>query len=288
MIPFDVEYLRPTTLRDAAAAYRQAREAGRAVRYYGGGTELVTGARDGTISYDVLIDLKRIPDVAAFDPAAGLFGAGLRLSALADQSDFPLLAAAARGVADRTARNSITLGGNLCSMLPYRETALPLLLFDAELTLFGPDGERTARIGDVWNKRLRLSEGEFVVSVALPDAAREPGYYRRRTRDGRIDYPLVTLCAARGETVRFAVGGAFGYPVRSRDAEAALGDALRALPATAASSGDGADAPERAEAAAAIDLIPDRVWSDFRSSPEYRRALLIESLADALVHLEVP
>ena len=264
MIPFDIEYLRPSSVTEAAEAWRQASDAGRSVRWFGGGTELVTGARDGTVAYDVVIDLKRIPETRVLDLDEGRFGAALRLTEVVESGGasggpaYPLLAAAARGVADRTVRNSITLGGNLCGMLPYREAALPLLLFDATVVLHGPGGERRAAMGSVWDKRLRLLPGEFLVSVELPPVAREPGFYRRRTREPRVDYPLVTLCMARVDgAVRFAVGGVYGYPVRSHAAASATAEA-------------------------AVAAIPDRIWNDLRGSAEYRRALLVQSLAEGL------
>ncbi|MFW6293710.1 MAG: FAD binding domain-containing protein, partial [Spirochaetota bacterium] len=216
MIANPIEFLQPDTIDEALAAWQEAKNAGRRVRYFGGGTELVTGARERSGEFDTLIDLKRIPELSEFDPSARRFGAATRLSRLTDESGLPLVAKAAAGVADRTVRNSITLGGNLCSRLPYREAMLPLLLFDAAITLAGPESRRTLTAGELCGKRLELRPGEFVVSVELPETAASEGFYRRRTREPRVDYPLVTLCMARVEgELRFAVGGTFGYPVRS-------------------------------------------------------------------------
>ena len=280
MIPFAIEYLQAESIDEAAGAWREASRAGKTVRYFGGGTELVTGARNH-VEFDVLIDLKRIPELAALDLREGSVGAAVRLSELADQREIPLLASTARGVADRTVRNSITLGGNLCSALPYRETLLPLLLFDAQLELAGPDGRRHVAVREICGRRLELRDGEFIVRARLPDASRVEGFYRRRTRDARVDYPLVTLCMVRiGGKIRFAVGGAFGYPVRSDAAEAALaevaGVARSAAPGRAAT----------AVVSAAAKAIPHRLWHDMRGSTEYRRALLERALTDGLLHLE--
>lgn len=43
-----------------------------------------------------------------------IFGAGVTLTELEDKNLFPLLSKSASEVADHTARNKITLGGNIC------------------------------------------------------------------------------------------------------------------------------------------------------------------------------
>ncbi len=284
MIPNDIEFLQAETLDDAVTAWREAHNAGRRVRYFGGGTELITGARERSGEFDVLIDLKRIPETTAWAPEQGAFGAATRLSALADQKDVPLLAAAARGVADRTVRTSVTLGGNLCSMLPYRETALPLLLFDAELDLYGTNGPRRVPATATFSKRLHLEKGELVVSVRLRASANRqatgtagaPWFYGRRTRDSRVDYPVVTLCAVRASgEIRVAVGGAYGYPVRSPEAEAAL-------------NGTAGEPTRRAAAYldALVAAAGTTMGNDMRASGEYRRHLLSLLLTRAVSQLE--
>jgi xanthine dehydrogenase FAD-binding subunit len=279
MIANDIVFLQPDTIDEAVAAWRDANAAGLRARYFAGGTELVTGARERAGEFDVAIDVKRIPELALFDPAAGRYGAGVRLSALAGRREAPLVAGAAGGIADRTARNSITLGGNICGRLPYREAVLPFLLFDALATVAGPEGVRTEPISALFDKRLVLAPGELLVGFTLPDpaAAQTAGVYVRRTREARVDYPLVTLCAARVDgAVRSAVGGAFGYPVRSPEAEAVMNRG-----GTATAVGDRA-----LVAGATADAIPHRYWTDFRASADYRRALLVLALEDALVQVD--
>lgn len=279
MIPFEIEYIRPATLEDAGAAYAEATADGRSVRYLSGGTELVTMARDGKLRFDTLIDLKRIPETTVVDEQGMTFGACLKLSTLTDRlpagGGAGLLRRTAHGVADRTTRNSITLGGNICGMLPYRETLLPFLLFDGSVEICGPHGRRKTPVAEIFDKRLKLAQGEFVVSLELgPEAAELDGFYQRKTRDPRIDYPLVTLCMAGGtDALRFAVSGAFGAPSRNEAAEQALNRAL----------GAGQSAGEAAEAAAAV--VDGSFRSDMRGSAEYRRALLIESLIAGIEEL---
>ena len=275
MIPFDIEYARPSSAEEAAALFQEATEAGRSVRYLSGGTELVTMARDGKMTFDILIDLKSIPETTALDDAEGTYGACRRLSELTDGSSVSLIRDAARGVADRTVRNSITLGGNVCGMLPYRETLLPFLLFDGTATLVGPRGRRSAALREIFDKRLRLETGEFLLSLHARENVQSARYfYRRRTRGPRVDYPLVTLCMARlGDEYRLAVGGAFGYPVRDSGVE-------QTVTTGAATARD--QATRERLAAEAAEAYQDNFWSDLRGSADYRQALLTLSIAEGL------
>ena len=168
-----------------------------------------------------------------------------------------------RGIADRTVRNRLTLGGNLAGLLPYREAALPLLLADATVLTVAPGAddrppvrqERPLRA--IFDKRLVLAPGELVLSFCVPlDAPEWPWSHYRRTRTGEVDYPLATVAMVHdGAGIRFAVSGAHPYPFRSDAVDALLSkDGAAALPAVLEALG-----PLRADA---------------RASLEYRVALL--------------
>jgi xanthine dehydrogenase molybdenum-binding subunit len=218
MIAFDLDYLRPESLAEALEAWK-ARSAD--ALYYAGGTEIHTGARSGSYKPGLLIDLKGIPELSAMGRGgAGLFfGATLSLSELVDQAAFPLLAETARGVADRTVRNRLTLGGNAAGRLPWREALLPFLAADGVAHLAAP-GEagvpalRDIRLRDLHAKRLALGKGELLLGLSVSREAALAPHHRVRCEAGaRVDYPLVSLCAvARGGTLSVAVSGAFDHP----------------------------------------------------------------------------
>ena len=273
MISGDIAYLRPGTAEEAVAAWATHEGA----RYLAGGTEIVTAARRAAApDLRACIDLKRIPEATVCGTDGGVLslGAATPLSDLADRGDFPLLAATCRGIADRTVRNRLTLGGNLAGLLPYREAALPLLLADATMRTIqpgrdgGPAVRRERRLREGFDKRLLLAPGELVLSFAVPLAAtRWPWRHHRRTRTGPVDYPLVTAALVRdGPGVRFAVAGVHPYPFRSDAVDAAL-------------SRDGAGAVGAVLAA----LGPLR--ADARASAEYRAHLLGHLLRTALEEL---
>lgn len=275
MIPFNVSYIRPETVEEAIEAWTEVTKAGNTPLFFAGGTEIVTKARDHTVTADTFIDLKRIPearDIGA-DQSWNWFGAAVTINQIVDTNAPELLTRALAGVGDHTVRNSITLGGNIAGLLPYREGILPFLLLDGTVEIAGPDGRRTETLTDVFDKRLRLAKGEFALRFSLPASASEaPVFYARRTRDSRVDYPLITVCLARvGNEVRCAVSGAFSYPVRSTAAEHLLGDTQKSP-------------DERVRAA--LKEFPSRFVDDMRGSADYRRALLINSLVDGVKALE--
>ena len=276
MIARDIEFLQPESIEEALDAWSDAKDAGKLPRYFAGGTELITRARDRGAEYNVLIDLKQIPECTRLDLAAGQIGSAVRLSTLSDQTELPLVAVASGGIADRTARNSITAGGNAFGLLPYREILLPLLLFDATITVASPSGAgvTTRPVAAVYEKRLRTDPGSFGVCFDVPRAVGNRCFYKRRTRDARIDYPIASLAMAEVDgTIRFAVGGVYGCPVRSTEAESILNDALQR---------GGAAEELRQAAEASIAAIPDRIWDDMRASAEYRREILIQLMTDGV------
>ena len=265
MIYHDLKYYQPETMEEAIRAWNEAQTEGLKPRYLSGGTEVVTLARDGKQTPGALIDLKRIPETHGISAVDGSvrYGSSIPLTTLSDEperSRFPLLAHAAGAVADRTIRNSITLGGNIAGMLPYREAVLPFILFEAIfefVTSDGSDGVSVNRVAaaEAFKSRLLVPEGGFLSAVLIPAAALDaPWAYRRRTRDARVDYPLVTVCGGRvGDTVRLAVSGAFNGPVTGTVA-------------------DGRTLEDRL--VATLESFTMKYRNDMRGSAEYRRSLL--------------
>ncbi len=259
MIPFEFAYLRPEALREAVAAYREFEAAGKTAMYYAGGSEIITMSRAGAIRPDAVIDVKNIPDLNALsvDGDGLTLGAALTLNRIKESRLFPLLTLASGRIADHTNQCRITLGGNLCGTIIYRETSLPLMLSDARVTLFGPDGERTAPFESVFLGRMRLKPGELVVRVFVPAWALTARHaHIKKTANEKIDYPLVNATALwKDGALRIAFSGLAAQPLRSPEVEAILNDR-------------GVTPQSRAEGAAR--LLAECAHSDVEGSKAYR------------------
>jgi len=275
MVPFDFAYYRPQSIVEAVTLFIELEQKGIQTLYYGGGTEIITLSRLGFVSTAAVIDIKAIPECRTLDADSDLLvlGAALSLTELEEANPFPLLTKAAKEVADRTARNQITLGGNLCGKIFYRETALALLVAEADIVIAGPNGFRQSRINDLFHQQLQLGRGEFVVQVKVRRSDVElPHFHRKRRKQGEVGYPLVTIAALKkGEAIHAAFSGICPFPFRSADVEAHLNDRSRLT-------------AERIQTA--VNAFPRPILHDIEGSADYRLFVAAQLLEDALRELE--
>jgi len=271
MIPFEFAYLRPDTLAEAVRAHREFALAGKTALYYAGGSEIITMSRVGAIRPDAVIDIKGIPELNALwvDPDGLAIGAALTLNEIKESRLFPLLSLAAGRIADHTNQCRITLGGNLCGSIFYREASLPLMLSDAEATLCGPEGERTVPFNGAFRGRMCLDPGELVVRVRVPSwalAARHA--HVKRTAQEKIDYPLVNATALwKDGALRIAFSGLAAQPLRCPEVEILLNDR---------------GASPESRAAGAARLLSEFAHSDAEGSREYRLFVVRNALQKLL------
>lgn len=110
------DYFRPERLLEATEYFTERRKEGGIPLFFGGGTEIITMQRLHEITLDTAIDIKAIDAVNIHDIVEGYvaIGAAVTLTEIQNKNLFPLLTEVSKEVADRTARNKITLGGNIC------------------------------------------------------------------------------------------------------------------------------------------------------------------------------
>jgi carbon-monoxide dehydrogenase medium subunit len=240
---------------------------------YAGGTELLLLMKLGLARPRHLVDLKRIPGLDAIADGARLtVGATVthrrvETSAMV-QARCPLLAAAARHVANVRVRNVGTVGGNLAFADPHSDLATLLLALDGGVTLVSPRGERELSIdGFVRGPWETAREpDELLAAVHLPARAGEAA--AAYVKFGLHERPTLGVCAVlrvdggRVAEARVAVGCVSPRPVRAPSAEvrlagvgvAELDDVLPAAAAGAAEDVDPAD--------------------DLHGSADYKRAMV--------------
>jgi CO/xanthine dehydrogenase FAD-binding subunit len=232
-------YERPT---DVATAVALMSEYGADARALAGGTDLIIRLRDRTLQPRVVVDLKRIPDLA---PSITQTGDVMRISAgttmtdvLSDpfvQRNLPALADAASIIGSVQIRNRATLVGNQCNASPAADTAPTLLVFGAVVVIAGLGGERRVALNDFFisSGLTVLEPGELVTAIEVPIPGERAGSaFARRTRRRGHDLASVTMAVSVGAsgTTRMAFGSVGPRPLlfESRSGEPPLDEWLAA------------------------------------------------------------
>lgn len=211
MIPFDFDYYRPDSLNEAYQCYQNLVSMNKRPLYYGGGTEIISMARVKSIEFDSVIDLKAIPECNALEISSGYFviGAAQTLTNIAEYNAFPLLSKTVKRIADHTIQNKLTIGGNLAGTIKYREASLPLMISNCKLQIMTGKGLSKMPFDKLFDGRLKLETGDFLVSVLIDQKQLNCPYsHVKKTRIEKIDYPLITMAAIKdGSTIKAAITG---------------------------------------------------------------------------------
>ncbi|MCM3337810.1 FAD binding domain-containing protein [Paenibacillus sp. MER TA 81-3] len=275
MIPFDFEYYKPSSVQMAVELFQSLHKQGKKPMYYSGGTEIITWARANSIQPGAVIDLKFIPECNVIEMQKDklVIGACVTLSVLSAANPFPLLTEAAQGAADQTARNKITLGGNICGKIYYREAVLPLLLANSRMIIAGIQGIRETSIHNVFLQQLRLENGEFLVQILTDRGYLSlPFVHYKKRQIGNVGYPLVTVAAIKKDKqIHTAYSGVCSFPFRSLVMEQALNDS---------------SIPLAARIEQAIGKLPAPLLDNAEGSASFRKFVLKQTMADAVQILE--
>lgn len=256
-------YAKPDSMEEAIALYNEFNHP----LYYSGGSEIITMRRAGSINPDALIDLKGIPETHELMLGKGqlVIGSCVTLREIKDAQLFPLLGAICGRIADHTNQCRITIGGNLCATIIYRETAQALLLTDAQVEIASPGGVRIVPFAEAFQARMRLAQGEFVMRLRIPAFyLQRPYSHVKKTGSEKIDYPLISMSAILcDDGMRFAFSGLYDHPIRSLEIERILNDRDR-------------DKHERLQSA--VSSLPQPILTDYQASSDYRRFTLKRTL----------
>lgn len=275
MLPFNFRYFKPDSAQEAVGLFERVRKEGEVPYYFSGGTELITLGRIGLDYADAVIDLKGLPGyegIFAHDKYL-VIGGGTTLTAISEHPSFPLLSKTVSQIADRTSRNKITLAGNICAKIFYREAVLPLLLSDCVVGIIGPEGLSYKPIETVFNRNILLADGQYVYTILIEkEFLSLPYYTRKRRKQWDVGYPLITVAALKKDgKVRMAVSGLCPFPFRSAEMESLLNE----------QAGSAEDKAEKA-----MSALPSPILDDVEGSSEFRLYVLKNMMADAIRELE--
>ncbi|QHZ45697.1 MULTISPECIES: FAD binding domain-containing protein [unclassified Bacillus (in: firmicutes)] len=266
MISINFEYYRPQSAQEAAQLFRDLDLKGKNPAFFSGGTEQITHGR-----FNAVIDIQEVPECRMLQSERGYLalGSALTLTEITESRGFPLLSKAVREIADHTSRNKITLGGNICGQIFYREAVLPFLLTDSKVVTLGANGKHIYSIHDVFDKQLQLKKGEMLILLLTEERYLLQPFANIKVRQ-RWDtgYPLVTISALEIDGhMRVAFSGVCPFPFRSQEVEEVLNDAERPV-------------EERIEEA--VHRMPGPILHDSQGSIEYRQFVIKNTLFDIL------
>ena len=274
MIDFDFEYYKPDTVKEAVELFNQLDGLGKKPIYYGGGTEFISMSRMNNVYSEAVIDIKGIAqcNTIKLDENELIIGAGVTLTDIAELDYYPLLSLVGKRIADHTIQGKITLGGNIAGTIIYRETILPLLLSNAQITVAGINGSKNLNINEFFDEKVRLSNGELIVKATInKEYLSLPNIHIKRTKNGKIDYPLITIAAHKYKgKLNIAFSGLCKYPFRSIKMEDTLNDDSYNIDARINNT---------------IQNIPGIILTDLSGTAEYRKFMLEKMLYQLLNEL---
>jgi carbon-monoxide dehydrogenase medium subunit len=268
MLPREVGYARPSNLPEALALLAESD----GVRALAGGQTLVSVMKARAAAPDALVDLGALEELRGIElrPDGGLeIGSMTTLSqivASAEARARPILPEVCVQVADTQVRNRGTIGGNICANDPTNHMPPLMVALGAQMTVIGPDGERTVEADDFFLGvyMTAVATGELLTRVTIPPGRRDGFASVTIGVDGTC---LVSAAVSLDNEPRIAIGCVAAVPHRPRELEQRLGEGLSADEARLAVAGLGAT------------LDPP---GDVHGSGDYRRALAEVVVARAI------
>ncbi|VTU30907.1 FAD binding domain-containing protein [Variovorax sp. RA8] len=243
MRPPRFELHRPTALAQAIALKA---EFGDAAAFHAGGTELLIALKARVLSYEHVIDIKRVDELRGIRLRSdGTLSIGALCTHHAIANDplvrelLPGYAHLSDHVANIRVRMAGTIGGVLCFGEPHADAPTMLCALDAWVVLAGPQGQREVPSRE-------FQEGEFAtvrqddeILVSIEIAPQSPG-----TRSAYRCF---------GHTERPAVGVAAVWSSDGWQRLSLWAGAITASPTRLAQA-------EEAAARLAPDLPPEEIW----------------------------
>ena len=231
----DLRYEAPETLQAAVALLAGA--SGPA-RILAGGTDVIVQMETDLIEPQLLVDIKKIPEVRQIKAENGGFRIGAAASGM-EIMQHAALCKAWPGVIDGVkligsiqVKGRASVGGNLCNGSPAADSVPAMIAAGAVARIIGPDGTREVPVEEIPTGpgKTSLKKGEIIASFFLPARPAHSGdAYQRFTPRTEMDIAVVGVgvnltldgsgtCTA----ARFALGAVAPTIMLVKEAGAAL------------------------------------------------------------------
>ena len=267
------EFFEPKAIGEASALLAQY---GGEAELLGGGTDLIIGMKDRTLTPKYVISLEHVPGIEGitYDDNHGLWVGAMTKMRTIERSSivrerYTALAEGAEEVGSIQIRNLATLGGNIAHGSPAADTAAALLVLDAQVNIADGENERTVPIADFFlgPGQTVLQTGEVLTGFTMPLRSANTGsqYIKHKIRQV-MDLAFVgvaTSVSLNNGTIadtKIGLAAVAPKPIRATDAESIItGNALSD------------EVLQQAAGAAAAQSSP---ISDLRCTAEHRREIV--------------
>ena len=267
------DYEAPTSLAQALELLARPGE----VRPLAGGTDIIDQLKSNRRNADLVVDLKRVPDLLELS----INGSGLRIGSAvsctevqkftAEHGGYLALTESAELIGSIHIQNRATVGGNVCNAAPSADTIPALLIHEAIAHTTSSSGEREIPLIDFFAGpgQTVLQKGEILKELVLPTPSQNTASaYLRFIPRNEMDIAvagvgsLIEVDPSSGKVThaRIALASVAPTPVRAYAAE----DSLEGTQIDGEAIDRAADLS--VEAAAPI--------TDVRGSADYRKELV--------------
>ncbi len=225
-------YFAPRTLEEALKLLEAQ---GDGARVMAGGTDVMVKMTHGLLKPKAIINLQEIEELRGirFNTTDGLtIGATARLVEVATHPDvvkyYPSLVHAVLSMANVEVRNMGTVAGNICNAAPSADTAPPLMVMNAEVTLKSLQGERRLSLNEFFRGPgiTNMAQAEILTSIHVPAPPVKSGAsYKRISARCGVDIAAVgvgvqIILNGKGcEDSKIVLGAVAPVPMRATQTE---------------------------------------------------------------------
>lgn len=196
----EFEYLNPRSIKEALSLLKINQDQ---AAILAGGSDLIPELRHRLKSPKYVIDIKNIQELNKIDikDTEIIIGSATPIeNVLQNESikkHFFALWKSLTELCDRIVRGRATIGGNICTASPAADTAGPLLVHNAKITVESSErGIRVIQLSDffIGVKKTCLKPDELVISIHLPVKKNSKSYYIKMKRKSE-DLSVVGVAA---------------------------------------------------------------------------------------------
>ena len=229
------EYIFPTSIEDSVTLLDRF---GERAAIIAGGVTLYEAAKRGLLSHiDTLLDISKIGlDHIFFESDLFMVQSMVTFSRLSEAPEirrncYAALADCLHKFVPLQVKNLATVGGSLCSGLPFLDLPTILVALGAKLRISGPKNVRTLPLNEFYHGMFQtdLRKGEMLAGVDIAAPRERTGSAFVNLKRNAVDIPVLSTVASvtlgRDDTcasISFAMGGVAETVVRVGELERSL------------------------------------------------------------------